>query len=81
MNVSSLIGSIFAVLVNEGDEIYHLWRNKFFEFITICQCLHLLKNKSSRGDNFSREHNFLLESENPAMKIFKLFYIPEGKGG
>ena len=63
MNVSSLIDSRFSVLVKEGDEICHLWRNKCFEFLTLCQCLHLLENKSGRGDNFSREHNFLLFGE------------------
>ena len=81
MNGSSLIDSRFAVLVKDGDEICHLWRNKCFEFITLCKCVHVLENKSGRRDNFSREHNFLLESENPAMKIFKLFSIPEGQGG
>ena len=81
MNVSSIIDSRFAVLVNEGDEICHLWRNKCFKFLNICQCLHVLEKKSGRGDNLSREHNLLLESENPAMKIFKLFSIPESQGG
>ena len=81
MNVSSLIDSIFSVLVNEGDEICHLWRNKISEFLTLCSFLHVLGKYSSRGDNFSRENNFLLESENPAMKIFKLLSIPEGQGG
>ena len=37
--------------------------------------------KYSRGENLSREHNFLLESENIAMKIFKLFSVFEGQGG
>ena len=78
MNVSSIIVSRFAVIVNEGDEICHLWRNKCLEFLTLCQCLHVLDKKSGRGDNFSTEHNFLLESENPAMKIFRLLSIPEG---
>ena len=32
-------------------------------------------------ENLSREHNFFPESENPAMKIFKLFSIIEGQGG
>ena len=40
-----------------------------------------MEDKSGRGENLYREHNFLLESENPAMKIFKLFSIPEGQGG
>ena len=61
--------------------MYHIWRNKSSEFLTICQCLHVLEEKSGRRENFSREHNFLLESENPAMKIFKLFSIIEGQGG
>ena len=81
MDVSSLIDSRFAVLIKEGDEIYHLWRNKLVECITLCQCLHVLENKSDRKENLSREHNFLLESYNIAMKIFKLFFIPEGQGG
>ena len=81
MNVYSLIDSRSAFLVKEGDEICHIWRNKCFEFITLCQCFHVLEKKSGRGDNLSREHNFLLKSENPAMKIFKFFSIPEGQGG
>ena len=81
MNVSSCIDSRFPVVVKECDEIYHLWRNKSSEFIIICQCLHVLKEKSGRGDNFSRDHNFLLESENPAIKIFKLLSIIECQGG
>ena len=80
MNVSSIIDSRFAVLVNEGDEICNLWRNKCFEFLTLCQFLHVLEKKSGKGDNLSRENNILLESENTAMKIFKLFSIPEGQG-
>ena len=81
MNVSSCIYSRFSVFVKEGDEIFHLWCNKISEFITLFQCLHVLEKKSGRGDSFSREHNFLLESENPAMKIFKLLSILEGQGG
>ena len=81
MNFSSVIDSRFAVIVKEGDEIYHLWRNKCFEFLTLCQCLHVLEKKSVRGENLSREHNFLLEYENPAMKIFKLLSVPEVQGG
>ena len=42
MNVYSFIDSIFSIVVKEGDEICHLWRNKSSEFITLCQCLHLL---------------------------------------
>ena len=80
MNASSRIDSIFFVVVKEGDEICHLWSNKISEFITLFQCLHLLEKKSGRGDNFSREHNLLLDSDNPDMKIFKLFYIIEGQG-
>ena len=78
MNVSSRIDSRFAIFVKEGDDIYHIWRNKISKFITLCQCLHVLKKKSGRGDNFSREHNFLLESENTTIKIFMLFSIIEG---
>ena len=81
MNVSSIIDSIFAVLVKEGDDLCRLWRNKCYEFLTIFQCLDVLEKKSGRGYNLSRYHNFLLESENPAMKIFKLLSIIEGQGG
>ena len=81
MNVSSLIDSIFAVLFKEGDDLCRLWRNKCSEFLTIFQCLDVLEKKYGRGDNFSREHNFLLDSENPAMKIFTLFSIIEDQGG
>ena len=34
MNVSSIIDSRFSILLNEGDEICHLLRNKCFEFLT-----------------------------------------------
>ena len=81
MNLSSCIDSIFAVVVKEGDEIGYLWRNKISDSITLCQCLHVLEEKSGRGDNFSRVHNLFLESENPAIKIFKLFSILEGQVG
>ena len=81
MNVSSLIDSIFSVDVREGDEICHIWRNKSSAFLTLFQCLHVLEEKSGRGDNLSIDRNFLLESENPAIKIFNLFYILEGQGG
>ena len=81
MNVSCRIDSRFSVVVKEGDEIYHIWRNESSEFITLCQFLHLLEDKSGRGENFYKEHNLLLKSENPAMKIFKLFSVLEGQGG
>ena len=81
MNVSFYINIIFSVVVKEGYEICHLWRNKSSEFLTIFQCLCVLEDKYGRGDNFSREHNFLLESENPDVKIFDLFSILEGQGG
>ena len=81
MNVSSRIDSRFSVVVKEDDEICHLWCNKSSDFLTICKCLNVMENKSVRGDTLSREHNFLLESENPAMNIFKLFPIIEGQGG
>ena len=81
MNVYSCIEIRFSVLIKEGDEICHLWRNKISKLFTICQFFHLLEEKSGRGDNFSRENNFLLESENPAVKIFELFSIIEGQGG
>ena len=81
MNVSSYIYSRFSVVVREYDEICHLWRNKRSDFLPICQCLHVLEEKSVRGDNLSRENNFLLESEDPAMKIFKLFSVIEGQSG
>ena len=72
MNVSSCIDSRFYIVVKECDEIYHLGRNESSEFITILQCLHVLEKKSDRGDNFSRDHNFLLEYDNSSMKVFKL---------
>ena len=81
MNVSSCIDRIFSVLFKEGDEICHIWRDKSSEFLTLCKCLRVLKEKSGNGENFSREHNFLLESENPAMKIFKFLSILEDQGG
>ena len=81
MNVSSCKYSRFAVVVKEGGEICHLWRNKISEFLTLFQCLHVLEEKYGRGSNFSREHNLFLESENPDMRIFMLFSIIEGQGG
>ena len=81
MIVSSHIDIIFFIFVKEGDEICNIWHNKISEFLTLCQCLYVAEEKSGREDNLSREHNFLLESENPAMKIFKLFSIIEGQGG
>ena len=81
MNVSSCIDRRFSILVKEGDEIFHIWRNKRSELFTFCQCLPVLEDQFIRGDNFSRDHNLLLESENPGMKFFKLFYIIEGQGG
>ena len=51
MNVSSLIDSRVAVVVKEGNEICHLCHNKSSEFLTICQCFHVLEEKSGRGDN------------------------------
>ena len=80
MNVSFCIDIIFDVVVKEGDEICKLGRNKISEFITIRQRLNLLENKYIRGDNLSKEHNFFLESDNPAMKIFKFFSVLEGQG-
>ena len=81
MNVSSCIDIIFYVIVKEVDEIYHIGRNERSEFITILQCLHVLEYKSGRRENFSRYHNFLLESENYAMKIFNLFSVIDVQGG
>ena len=80
MNVSFYIEIIFDIVVKEGDDICHIWRNKISEFINICQCLNLLEKESGRVDNLSKEHNFSLESENPAMKIFKFFSVLEGQG-
>ena len=79
MNVSFCIDIIFDVVVKEGGDICQLGRNKISEFINICQCLNLLENKYSRVDNLSKEHNFFLDSENPAMKIFKFFSVLEGQ--
>ena len=81
MNVSSYIEIRFSVFVKEGDEIYHIWRNESSECLTICNWLHVLEEKAGRGDNLSRENNFLMESKNPTMEIFKLFSIIEGQGG
>ena len=81
MNVSSCIDSIFSVVVKKVDEICHIGRNKIYEFITIWQCLNVLEDKSGKGENFSREYNFLSEYKNTAIKIFKLFSIIEGQGG
>ena len=80
-NISSCICSRFVVVVKEGDEICHLWRNKSSEFLTLCQCLHVTEEQYGRGDSFCKENNLFLESENPTMKIFKLFSIIEGQGG
>ena len=64
-----LYGQHISVFVKVGGEICHLGKNEISDFITLLQCLHL-ENKSVRGDNFSSEHNFLLESDNHATEIF-----------
>ena len=81
MNVSSCIDRRFSVVIKNGDEICHLRRNKSSEFLTLCQCLHVQEEKYGMGNNFCRKQNFMFESENPAMKVFKLFSIIEGQGG
>ena len=81
MNVSSCIDIRLSVVVKECDDICHLGRNESSEFITLCKCFHVLEYKYGRRENLSLEHNLLLESENPAMKVFKLFSILEHQGG
>ena len=74
MNISSCIYSIFSVVIKECDDICYLGHNEISDFI-------VLEEKSGRRDNLSREHNFLLESENSAMKVFKLLSVLERLGG
>ena len=57
-NVSSCLESRFSVVVKECDEIYHLGRNEWFEFIAIWQLLHVPEDQSCRRYSFSREGNF-----------------------
>ena len=40
-----------------------------------------MEEKSGRVESLSIENNFLLDSQNPAMKILKLLSIIEGQGG
>ena len=81
MNFSSCIDSRFSVVVKEGDDICYLGGNENYEFNNLLQCLHVRKEKSGSGENFSIENNFLLESENTALRIFKLFSVLEDQGG
>ena len=81
MNVSSYVDSRFYVVVKECDEIYNLERNEWFEFVALWKCLHVLEEKSYRRYSFSREDNFLLNSENYSMKTLKLFSVLEHQGG
>ena len=46
------------------SSIYH------FDFVALLQCLHVPEYKSCRIYSFSREYNFLLNSDNCATKIF-----------
>ena len=80
-NVSSCIDIRFYVVVKEFDEIFHLGCSESSYFINILKCFNLLEDKSGRGENLSRDNNFLLECENPAMKIFKLLSVLEVQGG
>ena len=41
MNISSCIYSRFSVLVKVGEEICHLWSNKIYEFLNLCQCVNI----------------------------------------
>ena len=81
INVSSCVDSRLSVVVKEFDEICNIGCNELFKFIIFLQCLHVLEEKSCGGYNSSREHNFLLKSENSDMKVFKLFSILELQGG
>ena len=55
MSVSSYVDSRFAIVVKGGDEIYHIWRNKISEFLTLCQCINVMEEKFGRGENFRKE--------------------------
>ena len=81
MNFSSRIDSIFSVVVKEGDDICHLGAINALSFSLFVNDFMYWKRSMVGGDNFSREHNLFLESENPDMKIFKLFTILESQGG
>ena len=81
MHVYSCTDIMFYVVVREGDEICHIERNESSEFITLWQWLHVLEEKSGRGENLSRELNLLLKSKNPDMKIFKMLSVLEVQGG
>ena len=65
----------------EFDDICHLGRNELFGFIALWQCLHVLEYKSCRRYSLSIEDNFLLQSDDSAIKIFKLFSVLEFQGG
>ena len=81
MNISLCVESLFTVIVKECDDIYNLGCNEWFEFVAIWQWLHVLEDKSYRRYSLSREDNFLLKSDNSAMKIFYLFSVIECQGG
>ena len=79
-NIPSCADSQFSVVVNERDKTCHIGRNECLEFIDLWKWLHVLEEKSCGRDSFSREVNLLLESENSATEIFKLFSVIEYQG-
>ena len=77
MNIYPYVNRQFLVAVKECDDMCHLGRNECFVFINLWQWINVLEYKSCRRYTFSREYNFLLKSENYAMKIFKIFSVLE----
>ena len=81
MNITPCVDRQFSIVFKECDEICHLDCNECFEFIAIWKCLHVPEDKSKRRNSLAIEENFLLEYDNYAMKIFKLFSVIECQGG
>ena len=81
MNLPSFLDRRFYFFVKEWDDICNLGRNECFEFFSLWILLHLPEDSSCRRYSFSREDNFLLNSENYATKIFRLFFVLECQGG
>ena len=77
MNIYPFVDSQFYAVVKECDEICHLGRNVWFDFFALWKFLHKLEEKSFRRYSFYREDNFLLKSDNSAMKLSKLLSFIE----
>ena len=81
MNIPPFIDSQLSFFLKECDEICHLGRNEWFEFVALWKCLHVLEENYCRIYIFYWEDNLLLKSEDSSMIIFKLFSVIEWNDG